>query len=115
MANTLINPLYPRPHIPAGSTSVASGVMLTISSSSAATSFLATQFNPLSPPELIVLDIQSNTVAVTFDGATPLAGTSGHLLAAGQNYTWQLGTLLMAKFALQGSTSAQIYASSFSM
>jgi len=112
MATTLINPLYPRPHIVAGTNSVGSGFMLTISSTSTATAFLATNFD--SGCEVVFLDVQTANVLVTFDGSTPGAGTSGHILASSTNYTWQLGTLLKARFTCS-STTATIYASQFSM
>lgn len=114
MANTLINPLYPRPHIAKGTSSVASGVMLTVGSSSSATSFSSSSFDV--DCEMMFLDIQTNNVLCTFDGVTPAAGTAGHNLAAGTNYTWQKGTLLQAKFtSLNATGSATIYASQISM
>lgn len=109
MAHTLINPLYPRPHIAAGASSVASGVMLTISSSSAATSFTSSQFD--TNCQLVFLDIQNNNALVTFDGTTPVQFTNGHNLAAGTNYTWQLATLLDAKFVSVSATTSYVYAS----
>lgn len=112
MAATLINPLYPRPHVTASTSSVATGFMLTVASSSSATAFTTSNFDQTA--QLVFLDIQSNNVVVTFDGSVPLNGTRGHILPAGTNYTWQLATALDAKFATQGATAAQVYASLFS-
>ena len=66
MAFTIVNPLYPKPHISQGATSVASGFMLSVSSSSSATSFLAANFSSSTqtPPELIFFDIQLGDVVV---------------------------------------------------
>lgn len=106
MAFTLINPLYPRPHYAAGAGStIASGFMLSITTGSV-TSFTASNFD--SNCELVFLDFQGGSVTTTFDGTNPAAGSRGHILAAGTNYTWQLATVLSAKFI--GTTSA---ASSF--
>lgn len=117
MATTIVNPLYPRPHIRTGTSSASSGYMLSVSSSSSATSFTIGNFtlDTAGPAELIFLDIQTANVVCTFDSSTPLAGTSGHILAAGTNYTWQLATVLAAKFAAQTSSTAQIYASQFAV
>ena len=117
MATTIINPLYPRPHFQAGGVT-AKGVMLSVSSSSAATSFTVGMFttNPVPDAgELIFFDVQGASVVVTFDGSTPAYGTSGHLLVANTNYTWQTQTLLAAKFVNQGSSNANLYASQFAV
>lgn len=109
MSFSILNPLYPRPHIAIGG-AVASGVTLSITSTSAATSFTSTQFDPNCP--LVVWDIQGAGICVTEDGATPSAATNkGHQLAAGTNYTWSLAALLAAKFTLQSAGSAAIYVS----
>jgi hypothetical protein len=115
MAFTIVNPLYPRPHITAGTSSVSAGFMLAVSSSSSATGFVLANLGTFSsaPAELAFIDIQNANVVVTFDGSTPLYGTSGHILASGSNYTWQIATLLAAKFALQTSATANIYLSQF--
>lgn len=114
MAFTINNALYPRPHIAQGTSSVAAGKMLTVSSSSSATSFTASNF--ATDCEMVFLDVQQQNVLVTFDGSTPGYGTSGHILASGTNYTWQIGALLSAKFALTTSaTTAYIYASQFAI
>ncbi len=112
MANTLINPLYPRPHIKTGASSVAAGIMLNVGTSSA-TSFTASNFD--SNCMLVVFDIQTANVVVTLDNSTPAAGTSGHILISGTNYTWQTASLLNAKFIAATGTSAQIYASQWAI
>lgn len=114
MATTILNPLYPRPHISQGTSSVAAGKLLSVASSGTATSFTANMFT--TDCQLVFFDVQTNPVVVTFDGSTPLFGTSGHILASGTNYTWQLATLLDAKFVTESAiTTAQLYASQFAV
>ena len=111
MANTLINPLYPRPHIAKGTGTPAAGKMLAFTTSSA-TAFTAGMFD--TDCQLIVFDIQGSGVCFTVDGSTPAVGTTGHLLAVGSNYTWQLAAFTQAKFIGNGATGS-IYASQWSM
>lgn len=108
MANTLINPLYPRPHIAAGASGVASGIQLSVGGT---TSFVAANFD--TNCQLVFFDVQTTNVYVTFDGATP-SSSKGNILASGTNYTWQLATVLAAKFAPVTTTST-LYAHQFSM
>lgn len=117
MSHSIVNPLYPRPFVRSGQSSVATGFMLTVSSSSSATSFTLANFGTeaTQPANLVFLDIQGANVVCTFDGKTPLYGTSGHLLQVGTNYTWQGATLFAAKFALQTSSTATIYATEFAV
>jgi hypothetical protein len=111
MAFSLINPLYPRPHITAGAgNAISSGVMLTVSSTSSATAFTASQF--ASDVQLLFWDIQGGNVLITIDGTTPSSNTRGHQFVSGTNYTWQLETLIQSKFLLPtGGTTAYIFAS----
>ena len=111
MATTLLNPLYPRPHIAKGTAIGAAGKMLAFTTGTA-TSFTAAMFD--TDCELIVFDIQGSGVCVTVDGSTPAVGTTGHLLSVSTNYTWQLSSILQAKFIGNGGTGS-IYASQWSM
>jgi len=128
MAATLINPLYPRPFYPGGGTAVATGYMLTVSSTTVATSFTTSSFTYAGAgsaggnaaagdqPQLVFLDVQAANVLVTFDGTSGSLYTRGHNLAAGTNYTWQVGTVLNANFVLAaGTTTGYIYASQFAV
>ena len=110
MATTLINGIYPRLHIVPGGV-VATGFMLAVTTSTA-TSFLAANFS--TSAELITFDVQGANVLCTFDGASPSQGTAGHILGLGNNYTFQLSTVLAAKFVSIGTT-ASLYASQWSM
>ena len=51
---------------------------------------------------------------VTFDGSAPTS-TNGHLMQAFTSYTWDVETAKAAKFIRQGSTSATIHASEFTV
>lgn len=59
----------------------------------------------------ISLDVQDNDVYVTYDGENPSASL-GHILYAGNSYTWHKETANAAKFNSVGGT-AVIAASEF--
>lgn len=59
----------------------------------------------------ISLDVQDNDVYVTYTGETPSA-TVGHILYAGNSYTWDVDTAKAAKFIQVGS-AAVVAASQF--
>ncbi len=96
--------IYPRP---------ASGLVderLTVSSSAVPFSSLST-WAAGGLCRMVVLDVQSNDVMVTFDGSTPTS-TNGHRLYAGQNYTWSFEAAQKAQF-IRVSADATIHASPF--
>ncbi len=95
--------IYPKP------SSGGTDERLTVSSSAVPFSSVAT-WQAL-PAKMIVLDVQSNDVMVTFDGSTPTS-TNGHRLYAGQNYTWSMETAAKASF-IRVSADATIHASPF--
>ena len=111
MATTLINPLYPRPHIAVGGSSIATGFMLTVGSSTAS-SFLTANFD--SGCEIVYLDVQTVGVCVTFDGSTPAVGTNGHLFGVGAFIPLQRSAAIAAKF-IGNAGAGKIYASQWSM
>ncbi len=99
--------IYPRP---------ASGLTderLTVSSTAG-----GVQFSSLSAwavnglTRMVVLDVQTADVMVTFDGSAPTT-TNGHRLYAGQNYTWSYETAAAAKFIRATGTDGVIHASPF--
>jgi hypothetical protein len=59
----------------------------------------------------VSLDVQDNDVYVTYDGENPSASL-GHILYAGNAYTWHIDTAKAAKFNSVGGT-ATIAASEF--
>jgi hypothetical protein len=70
----------------------------------------ATAFNEIT--DLVVLDVQSADVMVTFDGSDP-SSTNGHRLYNGRDYTWSRATAAAARFIRADATDAAIQASEF--
>lgn len=93
---------YPTPAIRNG-TAVASQSTTVSSAAVAATGFTATP--AVDGVDLVILDIQANSVRVRFDGTDP-SGTVGHILAAGTNYTWAAQLYNVAKFIRISTASA---------
>src|SRR5579864_2186263 len=104
---SITNVNYPLPswqHTSSGSTQVL-GQMLTV------TSTATSQFSAFNADtKLVTLDIQSNNVYCTFDGTTP-SSTSGHILYAGANFTWNKGMATLAKFVATTTGTTTIYGS----
>jgi hypothetical protein len=109
MAFANINNLYPKPSTGAGAT-VILGQGITAPASGTTTAF-TTAFNAYS--NLCFVDIQSADVIVTFDNQTPVAGTTGHRLYAGTNYTWSTAAAKDAKFVAATTSSSFIYLTEF--
>jgi hypothetical protein len=109
MAFANINNIYPKPSTGSGATVIAGQSVTCPGSSSVAT--ITTAFSGFS--NLVFLDVQTADVIVTFDNATPVAGTTGHRLYAGTNYTWSTATAHAAKFIAATSSTAFIYVTEF--
>lgn len=107
-SGTLINYLYAKPTV-VNNASV-SGQTLAVSNSAVS---LYAVTAPSTATNLVVLDVQANNVYCTFDGQTP-SSTVGHILYAGQNYTWSVAAALKAKF-IRVSADATIWASEFTV
>jgi hypothetical protein len=99
--NSHITNLYPKP-----TQQVTAMEMLTVSN---AVKQFATSYSDRT--KYITLDIQDNDVYVTYTGETPSA-TVGHILYAGNSYTWSKATATAAKFIRVGG-DAVIAASEF--
>jgi len=102
MSGAITNVYYPLP----STTSAGAVAGQQISVTSGATSTFGA-FNALT--KLVLFDIQAANVYATIDGSTP-SSTSGHILVAGEKYTWNKGMALPAKFVAV-STTAKIYLS----
>lgn len=94
--------IYPRP------TTGGTDERLTVSTS--AVSFATNWDDGIT--KLVVLDVQTANVMVTFDGSTPSA-SNGHLMESGTKETWNAGTAKAAKFIRAGASDAAIHASPF--
>jgi len=104
MGNSLVVNLYPKPNSSAGNMK-----MLTVSSSVIKLESGGYTFHE--DTKFVVLDVQDNDVYVTYTGETPSA-TVGHILYAGNSYTWDVDTAKAAKFIQVGGASV-IAASQF--
>jgi hypothetical protein len=103
MAGTFAVNIYPKP------TNGVTDEALAVSSSAVPFSTAWKDGNT----KFVVLDIQSNDVRVTFDGSTPTA-SNGHILYAGQSFTWHVDTAVAAQF-IRVSADAVIHASAFTV
>jgi hypothetical protein len=101
--NSHITNLYPKP-----TSGVTAMKMLTVSSSVVQ---LTDSYTFDTRTKYITLDVQDNDVYVTYTGETPSASV-GHILYAGNSYTWSVATARAAKFIQVGS-DAVIAASQF--
>jgi hypothetical protein len=91
--------LYPAPARASGS-AVASQ-SLTVSTAAVA---FATAYDAVSV-QFVTFDVQDNTVRVRWDGTDPTS-TVGHILYAGQPYTWSTSMFNAAKFIRISTASA---------
>ena len=103
-----INNIYLKPSVV--NNSYVAGQALTVDATAGGVQF-GTAFNDKT--SFVVFDIQTADVIVTFDGQTPAAGTKGHRLYAGQQYTWSKAAASAAKFIRATSTSGFVWASEF--
>lgn len=101
-----LNNIYPKPAWSAGS-SVADQ-RLSVDNTVGGVQFSA--FN--ASTDLVVLDVQTADVMVTFDSSAPTT-TNGHRLYAGTTYTWSRAAATAAKFIRATATTAAIHASEF--
>jgi azurin len=101
--NSHITNLYPKP-----TSGVTAMKMLTVSSSPVQ---LTDSYTFDTRTKYITLDVQDNDVYVTYTGETPSASV-GHILYAGNSYTWSVATARAAKFVQVGN-GAVIAASQF--
>lgn len=102
--NSHITNLYPKP-----TSGVTAMKMLTVSDSVVQ---LTDSYTFDDKTKYITLDVQDNDVYVTYTGETPSA-TVGHILYAGNSYTWSVATARNAKFIRVGGSDAVIAASQF--
>ena len=111
--NSKIVNLYPNPTSPAinlGETDATVNMkMLTVSSSVVQLTDGGYTFS--GNTKYVTLDVQDNDVYVTYTGETPSASL-GHILYAGNSYTWSVNTAKNAKFIRVGG-DAVIGASQF--
>ena len=104
--NSKIVNLYPNPSSPAvnlgESASTVNMKMLTVSSSVVQLTDGGYTFGQNT--KYVTLDVQDNDVYVTYTGETPSASL-GHILYAGNSYTWSVQTAKSAKFLRVGTTA----------
>ena len=105
MPNSFVVNLYPKPNPNAGNMK-----MLTVSSSVVKLESGGYTFDK--DTKFIVLDVQDNDVYVTYNNNETPSATVGHILYAGNSYTWDIRTAKAANFIRVGG-DAVIAASQF--
>jgi hypothetical protein len=102
--NSRVVNLYPKPT--AGVTAMK---MLTVAGSVVK---LTDSFTFNDNTKYVTLDVQDNDVYVVYTSGDTPGGTTGHILYAGNSYTWSKAAAMAAKFIQVGS-AAKIAASEF--
>jgi len=105
MGNSLVVNLYPKPNSSAGNMK-----MLTVSSSVIKLESGGYAFHE--DTKFVVLDVQDNDVYVTYNNNETPSATVGHILYAGNSYTWDIQTAKAANFIKVGG-DAVVAASQF--
>jgi hypothetical protein len=105
MGNSLVVNLYPKPNSSAGNMK-----MLTVSSSVVKLTSGGYTFHE--DTKFVVLDVQDNDVYVTYNNNETPSATVGHILYAGNSYTWDIQTAKAANFIRVGG-DAVVAASQF--
>jgi len=105
MGNSLVVNLYPKPNSSAGNMQ-----MLTVSSSVIKLESGGYTFHK--DTKFVVLDVQDNDVYVTYNNNETPSATVGHILYAGNSYTWDIQTARAANFLAVGG-DAVVAASQF--
>ena len=110
MGFSTLHPLYPQRSMNSSDGTAVASQSLTVSTSAVA---FGTAFK--STTNLIVFDVQGQNVRTRWDGTDPTS-TVGHILYAGQAYTWDKAQAAAAKFIRisTAASDATIFASEFS-
>ena len=108
MGNSLVVNLYPKPNSSAGDMK-----MLSVTTTpSGGFAKLTDGYTFHQDTKFVVLDVQDNDVYVTYNNNQTPSATVGHILYAGNSYTWDIQTAKAANFLSVGGT-AIIAASQF--
>ena len=108
MGNSLVVNLYPKPNPNAGNMK-----MLTVTTSpTGGFAKLTDSYTFDEDTKFVVLDVQDNDVYVTYNNNQTPSANVGHILYAGNSYTWDIQTAKAANFLSVGG-SAVIAASQF--
>lgn len=60
----------------------------------------------------VTLDVQDNDVYVVYTSGDTPSNTTGHILYAGNSYTWSKATAMAAKFVEAGTSAPAVIAAS---
>lgn len=85
-----LGPLYPYPAAASGANTASQSLTVSTSAVAIGTAFPATT-------DMVTFDVQTNTVRARWDGTDPTS-TVGHILYAGNSYTWSRSQFNAAKF-----------------
>ncbi len=97
MPNSLVVNLYPKPNPSAGNMKMLSVADSVVKLTNSYTFDENTMF--------VVLDVQDNDVYVTYNNNETPSATVGHILYAGNSYTWDIQTAKAANFLSVGGTA----------
>ena len=109
MGNSLVVNLYPKPNSLAGNMKMLS---VTTSPSGGFAKLTDGGYTFHEDTKFVVLDVQDNDVYVTYNNNQTPSATVGHIMYAGNSYTWDIQTAKAANFLSVGGT-AIIAASQF--
>lgn len=107
MASNALHPLYPQPAYSGNSLITSQAITVTAGSAT------VPQFTPgsVGDIQLVTFNVAGDPARVFWEGSTPTA-SSGHLVVAGQYYTWSANRWNNSKFIFAtGSTTCVITAS----
>lgn len=102
MGNSLVVNLYPKPNPNAGNMK-----MLSVSTSptNGKAKLTDSGYTFDQDTKFVVLDVQDNDVYVTYNNDQLPAANVGHILYAGNSYTWDIQTAKAANFVSVGGTA----------
>lgn len=98
MGNSLVVNLYPKPNSAAGNMKMLSvtGVVKKLTDGG---------YTFHEDTKFVVLDVQDNDVYVTYNNNQTPSASVGHILYAGNSYTWDIQTAKAANFLSVGGTA----------
>jgi hypothetical protein len=102
MGNSLVVNLYPKPNSSAGNMKMLS---VTTTPSGGFAKLTDGGYTFHEDTKFVVLDVQDNDVYVTYNNNQTPSATVGHILYAGNSYTWDIQTAKAANFLSVGGTA----------
>ena len=105
-----VNLLFLKRSLKSGSPVADQSVSVTSTSVAVATTGYTAAESGTNPVQFVTFDVQGSNVYVRWDGVDPTSST-GHLLYAGNSYTWPVSNWNAAKFILPSAGTGTLWAS----